>query len=235
MVSEKRTIVFIPGYQSIVPSTKSKYLEHFCQEHDLKFFTFNHDFSIQSSVGTWYRTLLHMLSKHTDGPITLVGSSLGVWLAMLIFNRDEIEAVQIRSRVCGIVGIGSAVNGTEVWLKEIEPEEKRFDRTYIYRRPSLYSSTGFYDIPVSMLIDSKEYLLGITSGKIYVGCSIIMLHGMQDTDVPYQRAVDLLKVLDVSSNRMCELHLINDGDHRLSSSKDLFRIGRALLDLMSSY
>ncbi|CAF4683165.1 unnamed protein product, partial [Rotaria sp. Silwood2] len=188
----------------------------------------------ESSVGTWYKNCLHILNSQTEGQLILVGSSLGVWLALLLFNRDEPDVMEARSRISGILGIGTSVNSTEIWLNEIEPEEKRVDRAYVYRRPSLYSSTGYYDIPVSMLLDSKEYLLAMKSGKIYAGCSVIMLHGMHDTDVPYQRAISVLKLFDVPMDKTCELRLIHDGDHRLSRQKDLISIGHALFVLISS-
>ncbi|CAF1414817.1 unnamed protein product [Rotaria magnacalcarata] len=233
MTSKERTIVFIPGYQSVVPSTKSIYLEQFCQQHNLTYVTFNHDFSPESSVETWYKNFLCILKNQTEGQLILVGSSLGVWLALLLFHRDEEDAVQIRSRICGIVGVGTSVNSTERWLNEIESEEKRIDRAYVYRRPSLYSSTGYYDILVAKLLDSKEYILPMESGKVYVNCSVIMLHGICDTDVPYHHAIDVLKLLDVPLGKICELRLIHDGDHRLSRQEDLIRIHGALLDLIS--
>ncbi len=52
------TIVFIPGYQSFVPSTKSTFLQTWCDEHYYRFVTFNHDFSSPDSfVGTWFHHL----------------------------------------------------------------------------------------------------------------------------------------------------------------------------------
>lgn len=225
MISKKQTMLFISGFQSSVPSTKSNYLEQFCQSHDLTLLTFNHDFSSETYVGTWYKNLLHILINRSEEAFILVCSSLGLWLALLLFNPEEADAIKIRSRVIGILGIGSSINSAEVCLNEIESEEKRIDRTYVYRRSSQYSTTGFCDIPVSMLLDSKKYLLATESKKISVGCSMIMLHGMIDIDVPYQRAIDLFKLLDVPMRKICELRIIHDGDHRLSRHENLLRIG----------
>ena len=123
------TIVFIPGYQSFVPSTKSTFLQAWCDEHHYRFVTFNHDFSSpNSSVGTWFHHLLSVLQERTENDhLILIGASLGGWLALLTVLRKEVD-ISIRSRIRGILTLGMSVNGTEVWLNEIESVEHRSDR-----------------------------------------------------------------------------------------------------------
>lgn len=230
------TVVFIPGYQSFVPSTKSNFLQKWCDENHYRFVTFNHDFqSPNSFVGTWFQRLISILYEQTDNDnLILIGASLGGWLALLVLIRKEVDA-SLRSRICGILAIGMSVNGTEVWLNEIEPIENRLNRNYIYHRPSLYSSTGYYDIPVSMLIDSKEYLLPIESDSIQLdckNCTLIFIHGMQDPDVPYQRVIDFVSRLRIERQGAIKIRLIQDGDHRLSRTEDLHEIQSCLHDLV---
>lgn len=230
------TVVFIPGYQSVVPSTKSTFLQTWCDEHQHRFVTFNHDFSSpNSNVGTWFHHLLSILHEKTGNDrLILIGASLGAWLALLILIRKDVNA-SIRTRICGILALGMSINGTEVWLNEIESIEHRSDRTYIYRRPSSYSSTGYYDIPVSMLLDSKEYLLPMECNSIDLqsnDCRLIFMHGMLDPDVPYQRMIDFVSRLPIDKKGGIEIRLIRDGDHRLSRDEDLNKIKRCLNDLI---
>jgi hypothetical protein len=230
------TIVFIPGYQSFVPSTKSTFLQAWCNEYHHRFVTFNHDFSSPNVfVGTWFHNLLCILREQTgNDELILVGASLGAWLALLVLIRKEVDN-SLRSRIRGILTLGMSVNGTETWLNEIEPIENRSNREFIYRRPSSYSSTGYYDIPVSMLLDSKEYLLPIECDSIQLECnycSLIFMHGMLDPDVPYQRVIDFVSRLKINSNAAIEIRLIHDGDHRLSSDEDLSKIKHCLNDLI---
>jgi pimeloyl-ACP methyl ester carboxylesterase len=230
------TIVFIPGYQSFVPSTKSTFLQTWCDEHHYRFVTFNHDFSSSDSfVGTWFHHLLSVLHDKTGNDnLILVGASLGAWLALLILIRKEVD-ISLRSRIHGILTLGMSINGTEIWLNEIEPIEHRSDRSYIYRRPSSYSSTGYYDIPVSMLLDSKEYLLPIECDSIQLECNnciLIFMHGMLDVDVPYQRVIDFVGRLRVEKKGAIEIRLAQDGDHRLSRNEDLNKIKRCLNDII---
>lgn len=231
------TVVFIPGFQSFVPSTKSNFVQQWCEKHRYVFLTFNHDFSSANvSIRTWFKHFVSILSDQIplDHSIFLIGASLGGWLAHLILIRDEID-VQLRSRIRGILTIGMSINGTEVWLNEISDEENRSNRNYIYRRPSVYSSTGFYEIPVSMLLDSKEFLLPIENDRIELNCencTLIFLHGMIDEDVSYQKVIDYVRRLKIKSNGKIELRLIQDGDHRLSRLEDLQTI-RFCLNEMS--
>ena len=233
------TIVFIPGYQSFVPSTKSTFLQAWCDKQHYRFVTFNHDFSSPTAcVGTWFQHLLHILHEKTDNDhLILIGASLGAWLALLILIRDDVDS-SIRSRIRGILTLGMSVNGTEVWLNEIEPIEYRSDRTYIYRRPSAYSSTGYYDIAVSMLLDSKEYLLPTERQSIELqakDCSLIFMHGMLDSDVSYQKVIDFVSRLRIDKKGAIEIRLVANGDHRLSCDEDLHRIKRCLTDLIDMW
>jgi hypothetical protein len=128
-----------------------------------------------------------------------------------------------------------SVNGTETWLNKIKPIENRSNRAYTYCRPSSYSSTGYYDLPVSMLLDSKEYLLPIECDSIQLmcnNCSLVFMHGMLDPDVSYQRVIDFVSHLKINSKGAIEIRLIYDGDHRLSRNEDLRNIKRCLNDLI---
>jgi len=230
------TVVFIPGYQSFVPSTKSTFLQAWCDEHHYRFVTFNHDFSSPDSfVGTWFHHLLSILQEKTDNNnLILIGASLGAWLAILVLIRNEVD-ISLRSRIRCILTLGMSINGTEVWLNEIESMKHRSDRTYIYRRPSSYSSTGYYDIPVSMLLDSKQYLLPTECDSIQLecnDCTLIFMHGMLDPDVPYQRMIDFVNRLRIDKKGAIEIRLVCDGDHRLSRNEDLNKIKRCLNDLI---
>jgi pimeloyl-ACP methyl ester carboxylesterase len=230
------TIVFISGYQSFVPSTKSTFLQAWCDEHHYRFVTINHDFSSPDSfVGTWFHHLLFILHEKTDNDnLILIGASLGAWLALLILIRKEVD-ISLTARIRGILALGMSINGTEIWLNEIESMEHRSDRTYIYRRPSSYSSTGYYDIPVSMLLDSKEYLLPIECDSIQLQCNncpLIFMHGMLDPDVPYQSVIDFVSRLRIDNKGAIEIRLVHDGDHRLSPDEDLSKIKCCLNDLI---
>jgi len=58
-------------------------------------------------------------------------------------------------------------------------------------------------------------------GPIDIDTPVRLLHGQQDTDVPY---VTSLQLADNLVSKNVEVLLIKDGDHRLSRDEDLRRL-----------
>jgi pimeloyl-ACP methyl ester carboxylesterase len=103
--------------------------------------------------------------------------------------------------------------------KEIkrEIEEKGF-----WTRPSEYSDEG-YPITKELIEEGRKHLL--LGGLIETGCPVHILQGVQDPDVPWRHAVDLVSRF---SRDDVVLTLIKDGDHRLSRPEDLERLTSAV-------
>ena len=78
----------------------------------------------------------------------------------------------------------------------------------VYLRPSLYSDRTLPDHPRLIEDGRKHLLLGET---IRTGCPVHILQGMQDPDVPWRHALELVEHLPGDS---VSLTLIKDGDHR---------------------
>lgn len=168
-----------------------------------------------------------MLDAYTTGPQILVGSSMGAWLALLAATKEEEGMTMIRKKIAGIVGVGASYNFTERLLREEVPKEHTEDRDYVYRRPSKYSETGYYDIPVSMMLDSREWLLPET-GRIKVECPVVFVHGTKDEDAHYE---DVLK-LAVRIDGKVKVVAVEGGDHRLSKEEDLLTIDNVVEEMM---
>jgi dipeptidyl aminopeptidase/acylaminoacyl peptidase len=85
-------------------------------------------------------------------------------------------------------------------------------------RPSEYSEEP-YLITRGLIEEARSHLL--LGGMIETGCPVRILQGVQDSDVPWQHAVDL-------SARFARddvvLTLVKDGDHRLSRPEDIERL-----------
>ena len=89
-----------------------------------------------------------------------------------------------------------------------------------------------------MLLDSKEYLLPTERQSIELqreNCSLIFMHGMLDSDVPYQKVIDFVSRLRIDKRGAIEIRLVADGDHRLSRGEDLQRIKRCFNDLIDMW
>ncbi len=68
----------------------------------------------------------------------------------------------------------------------------------------------------ALIEDGKRHLL--LNAPIPLRCPVRILQGMADPDVPWRHALRLAEALESSDVR---LHLIKDGDHRLSRPEDL--------------
>ena len=88
----------------------------------------------------------------------------------------------------------------------------------MYERPSLYADAP-YPITRRLIEDGRRHLL--LDSTVATGCPVHILQGMQDSDVPWTHAMQLVEHLpgdDVA------LTLVRDGDHRLSRPEDLERL-----------
>jgi alpha-beta hydrolase superfamily lysophospholipase len=88
----------------------------------------------------------------------------------------------------------------------------------VYERPSVYADAP-YPITRGLIEDGRRHLL--LGSPVATGCPVHILQGMQDPDVPWTHAMQLVEHLpgdDVA------LTLVKDGDHRLSRPEDLERM-----------
>ena len=65
--------------------------------------------------------------------------------------------------------------------------------------------------------------------EIPLDCPVRLLHGLQDTSVPWQTA---LTVQEKLRSEDVEITLIKNGDHRLSEDEDLARLTRTVAALI---
>jgi len=107
------TIVFLPGYASDMTGTKAVAIEAWARRTGRAFCRFDYAgcgespgaFETQTLAG-WRDDVLTIIDRVVDGPIILVGSSMGGWLMLL--------ATLLRpDRVKGLVGIAVAPDFTD--------------------------------------------------------------------------------------------------------------------------
>ncbi|KAI9480616.1 MAG: alternative splicing regulator-domain-containing protein [Benjaminiella poitrasii] len=209
-------LCFIPGFMSdFATSKKAQMVYDVAKEHDLGFLSWNH--KGMSSVVDWYRDGLSLLCD--DNSYYFIGASMGLWISLLIAGASS--SLDIR----GIIGIGGSIDFTERWLTtEVIP--KNYVDNDVWRRPSEYTEEGYYEIPISFLLNSRPALLmSLKQQKnpLLISCPIWLIHGAQDKDVTIQEAKEIANYL--SKRNYVYFYQIKDGDHRLSRSQDLDFVG----------
>ena len=121
---------------------------------------------------------------------------MGGWLALLLVARAGAarQAGRRARSLAGLVLIAPAVDFTEelMW-KRFPPEVKReIEEKGVWARPSQYSQEP-YPITRRLIEEGRNHLL--LGGMIETGCPVRILQGVQDPDVPWQHAVELVVAL----------------------------------------
>jgi len=107
------TIIFLPGYASDMAGAKAVALDSFALERGLAMLRFDYsgtglsegDFA-DGTLDRWLGEALHSLDTLTSGPVILVGSSMGGWIALhLALRRPE--------RLAALLGIAAAPDFTD--------------------------------------------------------------------------------------------------------------------------
>lgn len=221
-------VMFCGGFMSDMTGAKALAVEALCRRRGQAFVRFDYQGHGGSSgtfedgtIGVWANDALTVFSRLTEGPQVLVGSSMGGWIALLV-------ALQRVERIAGLVGIAAAPDFTEdlIWATASPEKREALQRDGIVREPSAYSETP-YGITMELIRDGRERLL--LRGPIALSCPVRLLHGMLDPDVPWQRSLRLAERLTAPDVRV---HLIKDGDHRLSRDADLALLARTVEELL---
>jgi pimeloyl-ACP methyl ester carboxylesterase len=222
-------VVWLGGFRSDMRSTKAEALDGWAAGRGRAFVRFDyagHGASDgrfeESTVSRWLEDTLAVLDAFVRGRPILVGSSMGGWLALLA-TRALLQAKPDRSPA-GLVLIAPAVDFTErlMWASFPEGIREAIRDKGVYHQPSLYSSEP-YPITRVLIEDGRRHLLFGT--PIATGCPVHILQGMQDPDVPWRHALELVEHLPGDCVTMT---LIKDGDHRLSRPEDLGRLIAAI-------
>ncbi len=214
-------IIFLGGFRSDMTGVKAMALEAFCKERSHAFVRFDYEGHGQSSrafedctLGRWRDDALQVLTKLTEGPQILVGSSMGGWLALLL-------AIAKPRRVAGIVGIAAAPDFTEtlLWEKLTPKQQKELQTKGKVMVPSDFGEP--YAITRQFIEEAREHLL--LHQEIPVNCPVRLLHGMKDEDVPWEVSFSINEKL---ASQDVKTILVENGDHRLSEPADIEKILR---------
>jgi pimeloyl-ACP methyl ester carboxylesterase len=223
-------VVFLGGFMSDMTGTKASALDKFCAARGQAFLRFDYaghgasDGSFEAgTIGSWTDDALAAIDALTRGPLVLVGSSMGGWIALLV-------ALARRSRVEAIIGIAAAPDFTEdlIWAEMEEPVRMMLETEGVVYEPSEYGEQS-YAITKALIDDGRRHLL--LRAPIAIDAPVRLLHGQLDPDVPWQRTLALAEKLQSKDVRTI---LLKDGDHRLSRPEDLALLCRLIDEFITA-
>jgi pimeloyl-ACP methyl ester carboxylesterase len=218
------TVVWLGGFHSAMAATKADALAAWAARTGrdfLRFDSFGHGVSggrfEDGTVTRWRGDALAVIDALTEGPLVLVGSSMGAWIACL-------AAVVRPGRVKAMVLIAPAADFTRVLLEPSLPPAGRaaLAREGRWTRPSAYDPDG-YVITRALIEDGARW--SILPGPVPIETPVRVIQGGEDPDVPWPHALELAQSI---KGEDVVFTLIRDGDHRLSRPQDIARIVAAV-------
>jgi pimeloyl-ACP methyl ester carboxylesterase len=214
------TVVWLGGYRSDMTGTKAEALAAWAKDAGRGYLRFDHlghgassgDFEAKGAITRWREDALAILDEMTEGPLVLVGSSMGGWLACL--------AAMVRpERLAGLVLVAPAPDFTEKLIDPALPAEARAALLTdgVWLRPSAYGSPD----PITRVLLEDGARWSILPGPVPITAPVRILQGGADEDVPWRHALELAQSLKSDD---VVFSLIKDGDHRLSRPADIARL-----------
>lgn len=176
------TLLFLPGYASDMQGTKALALDALAKRRGLAMLRFDYSGTGSSggrfedgTLALWLEEALAAMDRLTQGPLIVIGSSMGGWIALhLALLRPE--------RMQALVGIAAAPDFTEWGLRDAETAERNG------------VSRAFWESAQRLLLLDKP---------IAVDCPVRLLHGEGDEEVPLDiafRTMRALRSADVQLN-----------------------------------
>jgi pimeloyl-ACP methyl ester carboxylesterase len=208
---------------------------------------------VDGTIGRWLEESLAVFTQCCPGPQVVIGSSMGGWIALLLARALRQRRVQshlsthprasgdpasVESPLRGneqgnqdpslaaLVLIAPAVDFTEalMWNRFPAKVKRQIEKDGFWERPSAYGD-GPYPITRNLIEEGRNHLM--LGGLIETGCPVRILQGVQDPDVPFAHAMELVTHL---AHDDVVITLVKDGDHRLSRPEDLERLTAAVAE-----
>ncbi len=221
------TIVFLGGLKSDMEGTKAVHLEAWSKARGQAFLRFDYSGHGESSeaftdgcIGDWHEDTLAAVGALTEGPLVVVGSSMGGWQALLL-------AKALPERLVGMVTIAAAPDFTEdgYWASFSDAQKAALEEVGHVELPSDYMEP--YIITKRMIEDGRQRL--VLRDALDLPFPVRFLQGTADTAVSTETA---LRLIEHATGTDMRLLLVKDADHRFSDGPCLGLIENAVLDVL---
>ncbi len=222
-------IVFLHGFMSDLEGDKPREIYKYCKKKRLGFVALEYSGHGKSSgkftngnISKWSRQtqiIIKRIVKKND--FIIVGSSMGSWLSL---NQFKFFKKQIK----GFLGIGSAPEFLDrlMWRKFTKKIKKEIIKKGIYNLKN-----GNYEYPITYQLIKDGYKNKVLNKKIKAKVNITMIHGNKDEVVPIVYSKKVLKLFSKAKKKKL---IIKNGDHSLSSKKNIKKILFELDNIVSN-
>ncbi|WP_336985395.1 alpha/beta hydrolase [Altererythrobacter aquiaggeris] len=216
-------LVFLPGYMSGMAGGKAIAVMEWAEQNGRACLLLDYSGCGESSgdfaTGTlskWRDEVLGLVTALAIDRITLVGSSMGGWLMLMI-------AETLGSRMSGIVGIAAAPDFTNWGYTDAQKAQLAAGETVFEVNPYGPEPTPTY---AAFWADGEAHKM--LDREIAIDCPVRLLHGQNDADVPWETS---LRLAEAIRSRDVQVTLVKDADHRMSNGEDIALLLRTIQNL----
>ena len=222
-------VVFFCGHGSDKEGSKALFIEAWAKKYGQAFLRFDYSghgssdgLFLETNISDWTRDAITVLDNLTEGPQILVGSSLGGWIMLNV-------AVERPSRVAALIGIAAAPDFTEdlIWQPLDASSRSAFKADGQIVMENQYANDPVI-YPYHLIEDGRQHLR--LRGPLSITQPVRLLHGINDTEVPWQTAV---KLADCLQSNDVLLHFDKAATHRFSEPAQLKSIQAVLEQLIT--
>lgn len=221
-------ILFCGGFNSSMQGNKARYLKSLCEKNNWQFTCFDyrgHGLSEgefrHSTLDDWIADCQTIYTRVTSGQQIVVGSSMGVWIALCLAKRNQ-------ERIAGLLGIAAAPDFTErlIWPQLSAQQKAELNAGRSCTLESEYPAENDYEISMALIESGQRNQ--VLNSSVILHCPVRLLHGTEDLSVPAEVSQELLHVLQADD---VTLTLKKDADHRFSDTSCLRLIETTLCEL----
>ena len=212
------TLLFLPGYASDMDGTKAVALAALAEQRGLAMLRFDYSGTGLSegefedgTLHAWLAETLAMLDELTEGPVIVMGSSMGGWIGLHL-------ALQRPDRVAALVGIAAAPDFTDWGFSQ--EQRAQLQGNGCIQDGAHVVTRGFWQ---------SGHDLRLLDKPIAIHCPVRLVHGELDDDVPLPVALRLLERLRSAD---VQLTIVKGGGHRLSEPSEIETIRRTVAALL---
>jgi len=225
--TQRFSVVYAHGFCSDPYGRKPEEVKKWCIEHKMGFFRFElagHGVDQERfedvTMNTCKSQIFEIIEDLVDGPVLVMGSSMGGWLSLL-------AACHFKERVIGFIGMAAAPDFLKTYFENnFKPEHKAIlDQ---YGKIEFKVDDYKYMITKKMIESAHDNLL-LENEVIPFQGKVRLLQGMKDASLQWKTALTIAQKMESDD---VEVHLIKNANHYLGHDEDIKALMRALDDFL---
>ena len=224
-------IVFLSGYRSDMRGKKASYADILAQNTPFDYLRFDYSGHGESdgtftelTLSDWINDSQEIIEYvfGTKRPLVLVGSSMGGWIAIKLFER-------LKNPITHFIALAPAPDFSNI-LMQTQRNQDAFKQDLITKgyvqQKCDYEGMDFI-ITEKFLTDADKN--AVLDKPIHFEGNVHIIQGMNDCDVPFRHALLLCEKL---TTKNVKIELLKSSNHRLSEPDELICLKNAILNAL---